>query len=194
MASHTQVTSYPVTASARRRRPPCGGSEAGGADIAWEVAEAGAHLMAEHGRCLHPPSKPSERNKVAIKGPVTTPVGTGFPQRERGAAQGARPVRVPAPRAVHPGGGRPLRRRVTSSSCARTPRTCTRASSSGWLQPRRKLIALCEEEGAGAIRPDSGISVKPISTAASERIVRYAFDYAERHGRAQVTAAQTVTS
>ena len=52
----------------------------------------------------------------------------------------------------------------------------------------RKLIALCEEEGAGAIRPDSGISVKPISKAASERIVRFAFDYARRHGRRKVTA------
>ncbi|MBS6248848.1 MAG: isocitrate/isopropylmalate dehydrogenase family protein, partial [Eggerthella sp.] len=43
-------------------------------------------------------------------------------------------------------------------------------------------------EGAGAIRPDSGISVKPISKAASERIVRFAFDYARRHGRRKVTA------
>ena len=53
----------------------------------------------------------------------------------------------------------------------------------------RKLIDLCREEGAGAIRPDSGISVKPISVTASQDIVRYAFEYALKHGRKKVTAA-----
>ena len=79
MASHT-VTLIPgdgigpETTAAMRRVV-----EASGADIAWEVAEAGAHLMEEHGT-----PRPSSTvdavklNKVAIKGPVTTPVGTGF--------------------------------------------------------------------------------------------------------------------
>ena len=53
----------------------------------------------------------------------------------------------------------------------------------------RKLIDLCTEEGAGTIRPDSGISVKPISVTASQDIVRYAFEYALKHGRKKVTAA-----
>lgn len=39
------------------------------------------------------------------------------------------------------------------------------------------------------IRPDSGISIKPISITGSDRIVRFAFDYAEKHGREKVTAA-----
>ena len=45
------------------------------------------------------------------------------------------------------------------------------------------------KEGAGTIRPDSGISVKPISVTASQDIVRYAFEYALKHGRKKVTAA-----
>ena len=53
----------------------------------------------------------------------------------------------------------------------------------------RKLIDLCAKEGAGTIRPDSGISVKPISVTASQDIVRYAFEYALKHGRKKVTAA-----
>ena len=52
---------------------------AAGADIEWEIAEAGAHLMEEFGTPLPPSTIDAVRkNKVAIKGPVTTPVGTGF--------------------------------------------------------------------------------------------------------------------
>ena len=53
--------------------------EAAGADIVWEVAEAGAACAEKTGTPL--PDETIEavkRNKVAIKGPCTTPVGTGF--------------------------------------------------------------------------------------------------------------------
>ena len=53
----------------------------------------------------------------------------------------------------------------------------------------RRLIDFCDNEGAGSIRPDSGISIKPISVTASENIVRYAFEYALAQGRKKVTAA-----
>ncbi|MEN6430110.1 MAG: isocitrate/isopropylmalate family dehydrogenase, partial [Coriobacteriales bacterium] len=52
--------------------------EATGVDIEWEVVEAGEAVMAEHGTPLPKDVLDSIRkNKVAIKGPVTTPVGTG---------------------------------------------------------------------------------------------------------------------
>ena len=51
------------------------------------------------------------------------------------------------------------------------------------------LIKFCEDEGAGVIRSDSGISIKPISITATQNIVRYAFEYALKHGRKKVTAA-----
>ena len=50
------------------------------------------------------------------------------------------------------------------------------------------LIDYVNASGAGQIRPDSGISIKPISVSGSERIVRYAFEYAIKHGRHKVTA------
>lgn len=79
MAQHT-VTLIPgdgigVETSAAMRRVV----EASGADIAWEIAEAGAQVMKECGTPL--PASTIEavkRTKVAIKGPITTPVGTGF--------------------------------------------------------------------------------------------------------------------
>ena len=51
-----------------------------------------------------------------------------------------------------------------------------------------ELIEFCEAHGAGTIRRDSGISLKPISITGSERIVRWAFEYALANDRAKVTA------
>ncbi len=50
-----------------------------GAGIEWEVHEAGAAVVEEHGTPLPPHVLESiKRNRVALKGPVATPVGTGF--------------------------------------------------------------------------------------------------------------------
>jgi len=51
-----------------------------------------------------------------------------------------------------------------------------------------ELIEWVAAKGAGVIRPDSGISLKPISITGSERIVRWAFEYALANGRKKVTA------
>lgn len=51
-----------------------------------------------------------------------------------------------------------------------------------------ELINFCADKEAGIIRPDSGISIKPISITQSEKIVRFAFDYAMKHGYKKVTA------
>ena len=50
------------------------------------------------------------------------------------------------------------------------------------------VIDLISELTGKAIRPDSGISIKPISVYGSERIVRSAFEYARKNGRKKVTA------
>lgn len=164
--------------------------KAAGADIEWEVAEAGAHMMESCGTPL--PESTIEavrRNKVAIKGPITTPVGTGF-----------RSVNVA------------LRKTLDLNVCLRPvmsiPGAGGRYSDVDLVivrensedlyagiefeegsQGAQDLISFCAEQGAGTIRPDSGISIKPISVTATQNIVRYAFDYALKHGRKKVTAA-----
>ena len=161
-----------------------------GADIEWEVAEAGAHMMDACGTPL--PESTLEavrRNKVAIKGPITTPVGTGF-----------RSVNVA------------LRKTLNLNVCLRPvmsiPGAGGRYSDVDLVivrensedlyagiefeegsQAAKDLIQFCEEREAGVIRPDSGISIKPISVTATENIVRFAFEYALKHGRKKVTAA-----
>lgn len=190
MAKHT-VTLIPgdgigVETSAAMRRVV----EAAGADIEWEIAEAGAHMMDSCGTPLPESTIDAvRRNKVAIKGPITTPVGTGF-----------RSVNVA------------LRKTLNLNVCLRPvvsiPGAGGRYSDVDLVIVRENsedlyagiefeegteaaanLINFCKEEGAGSIRPDSGISIKPISITATQNIVRYAFDYAVKHGRKKVTAA-----
>ena len=190
MARHT-VTLIPgdgigVETSAAMQRVV----EASGAKIDWEIAEAGAHCLETEGTPLPESTiEAVKRNKVAIKGPITTPVGTGFRsvnvalRKTLGLYVCLRPV-VSLPGA----GGRydnvdlVIVRENSEDLYAGVE---FEEGSEG----ARKLIDLCREEGAGAIRPDSGISVKPISVTASRDIVRYAFEYALKHGRKKVTAA-----
>ena len=163
--------------------------EATGVDIEWDVAQAGAACIDEYGTPLPEPTiEAVKRNKVAIKGPITTPVGSGF-----------RSVNVALRKMFHlyvclrpvisiPGaGGRyedvdlVIVRENSEDLYAGIEFEQGSAAAS-------RLIDFCEKEGAGTIRPDSGISIKPISVTASRDIVKYAFDYAVKHGRKKVTA------
>jgi len=163
--------------------------EATGVDIAWEVAEAGAGVVEKYGTPLPETVLESiRRNKVAIKGPITTPVGTGF-----------RSVNVA------------IRKELDLYACLR-PAFSIAGSGARYddidlvivrentedlyagiefeqgSDGARRLIEFAAAEGAGIIRPDSGISLKPISITGSRRIVKYAFDYAIANGRKKVTA------
>jgi isocitrate dehydrogenase (NAD+) len=161
---------------------------AAGVDIAWEVAQAGEGVIAESGTPLPEHVLESiRRNKVAIKGPVTTPVGMGF-----------RSINVA------------LRKELDLYACLRPafsiPGTGARYKDIDIVIVRENtedLYAGIEyEEGAAEtaeliewvrahgsdIRGDSGISIKPISVAGSARIVRWAFEYALANGRSKVSA------
>jgi isocitrate dehydrogenase (NAD+) len=156
-----------------------------GVAIEWETAEAGESALKKYGTPL--PAETIEsirRNKVALKGPVTTPIGTGF-----------RSVNVA------------IRHELDLFACLRPCKTYrgvkSRYSSINLVVVRENtedLYAGVEFDpgspeaesiaamGKGKIRKGSAISVKPISYEASERIVRFAFDYAAKRGRKKVTA------
>ena len=190
MAQHT-VTLIPgdgigVETSAAMRRVV----EASGVDIAWEIAEAGAHVMEKCGTPLPDSTiEAVKRTKVAIKGPITTPVGTGFRsvnvalRKELDLYVCLRPVL-----SIPGAGGRYddvdlviVRENSEDLYAGVEFEEGSKAAA--------KLIEFCKAEGAGVIRPDSGISIKPISVMGSDRIVRFAFEYALKHGRSSVTAA-----
>ena len=81
--------------------------KASGVSIEWEPHVAGIVAFERTGQALPVELIDSiRRNKVALKGPVTTPIGAGVHQRQRRPAQGAGPVRQPA------AGVEPARRRT----------------------------------------------------------------------------------
>ncbi|MCE5203302.1 MAG: isocitrate/isopropylmalate dehydrogenase family protein [Actinomycetia bacterium] len=163
--------------------------EATGVDIEWEVVEAGEAVMAEHGTPLPEYVLDSIRkNKVAIKGPVTTPVGTGF-RSVNVALRKALDLYVNLrPAFTIPGTGARYEDIDIVIVRENTEDLYAGIEFEEGSPEAAELIEWVAAKGAGVMRPDSGISLKPISITGSERIVRWAFEYALANGRKKVTA------
>jgi isocitrate dehydrogenase (NAD+) len=171
-----------VTAAARRVL------EATGIKFNWEIAEAGTGVMSTQGTPLPESVLQSiKKNKIALKGPVTTPIGTGF-----------RSVNVT------------LRKSLDLYACLRPCRTYPGVPSRNTgvdivvvrentedlyigleyekgTPDAARLLKLVEET-RGKVREDSGISLKVISEYGTQRIVKFAFEYARTNNRRRVTA------
>lgn len=163
--------------------------EATGVKFHWDLAEVGSAAMEKLGTPLPDSVLDSIRkNKVALKGPVTTPVGSGF-----------RSVNVA------------LRKRLELYACLRPCKTYPGAPSryqdvdivvvrenledlySGIEFEKEtpetaRLIEFISATSGEVVREDSGISIKAISEMRSRRIVKFAFDYARDYQRQKVTA------
>ncbi len=163
--------------------------EATGVAIEWDVQNAGTDVMEREGTPL--PERVLEsirRNKVAIKGPVTTPVGTGFRSVNVALRKALNLYACVRPCKWYPG----VRSRYENVDIV-IVRENTEDLYAGiefergseWIP---KLSDLTEASGQGRLRDDAGVSLKPISESGSRRIVRYAFEYARANGRKAVTA------
>jgi isocitrate dehydrogenase (NAD+) len=163
--------------------------EATGVEFDWDVQEAGADVIDTYGTPLPEPVLDSIReNGVAIKGPLTTPIGTGF-----------RSVNVA------------LRKELDLYACIRPCKWYEGVRSryrdidlvivrenhedlyagiefEQGTADAAKVIDFLNATQPKQIRPDSGISIKPISITGTERISRAAFEYARANGRKRVTA------
>ncbi|MDP2719078.1 MAG: isocitrate/isopropylmalate dehydrogenase family protein [Dehalococcoidia bacterium] len=163
--------------------------EATGVKFNWDRKDAGAKAQEMFGSTLPAQTLESiKRNKVALKGPVTTPVGSGF-----------RSVNVA------------LRQELDLYACLRPCKTYTGAPTyfnnldivvvrentedlyagiefkCGSPEAGR-LIKLTKDTLNKTVRPDSAISLKVISETGSKRIVEFAFNYARQNGRKKVSA------
>ena len=140
--------------------------EATGVAIEWEQAEAGAAMIEKYGTPLPDETIESiRRNGVALKGPVTTPVGTGF-----------RSVNVAM---------RKIFDLYANVRPAKTyPGVITRFENIDLVVVRENLYAGIEH----MVGEDAAESIKLITRKGCERIIRYAFDFAVREGRKKVTA------
>jgi isocitrate dehydrogenase (NAD+) len=163
--------------------------EATGVDIRWDIQEAGQDVFEKEGTPLPQRVIDSIRtNKIALKGPITTPVGTGF-----------RSVNVT------------LRQTLDLFCCLRPCKTFKGARTrykdinlvvirentedlyagiefEKGTKDTENLIHFILKATGKQIRVDSGISIKPISVYGTERIVTFALEYARKNTRKKVTA------
>lgn len=126
--------------------------------------------------------------KVAIKGPITTPVGTGFRSVNVALRKHFDLYACVRPCLSQPGDGLALPRRRPGHRAREHRGPLRRASSSMRRCRGRGALAARRALGQKTFAADSAISIKPISIAKSRRIVEYAFEYARRCGRKKVTA------
>jgi isocitrate dehydrogenase (NAD+) len=163
--------------------------EATGVQFSWDVQDAGADIAPEHGGNPLPDGviDSIRRSKVAIKGPITTPIGTGF-----------RSVNVA------------LRKTLDLYACVRPCKTYEGVRSrydaidlvivrentedlyagiefEEGTERCAEILRLIERLQGAHVRPDSGISIKPISIMGTRRVVQFALDYARAEGRRKVT-------
>ena len=163
--------------------------EATGVAIEWEVQQAGAAVIEETGTPL--PDEVLEsirRNQVAIKGPIITPVGTGFRSVNVAMRQELDVYVCLRPYKYYEG----VRSRYPEADLV-VVRENTEDLYAGIEFERgtpecAEALAEIERLSGRSIRPDSALSIKPISVSASERIVWFAFEYAIENGREKVTA------
>ncbi|MBL7151649.1 MAG: isocitrate/isopropylmalate dehydrogenase family protein [Candidatus Omnitrophica bacterium] len=171
-----------VTRAARR----C--VEATAVKVEWEEVNAGQAALDASGSILPDNVLASIRkNKVALKGPIVTPIGEGFRSVNVAIRQVLDLYACLRPAKYYPG---------VKSRYKDVDLVVIRENSEDLYagiefeegRPEtKKLIAEIEKATLKKIRADSGISIKPISKYASERIVRFAFEYAIKNNRKKVT-------
>ena len=163
--------------------------DATGVKINWDVKEAGVDAVDKYGTPMPEETIESiKKNKVALKAPVTTPVGKGFRsvnvflRQSMDLYAGLRPAKF---------------YRGVKSRYEDVDLVVVRENTEGLYagiefqkgdERTEKFIDFVEAQTDKRIRDGSGISLRPISEFATERIVKFAFEYARENNRKKVSA------
>jgi isocitrate dehydrogenase (NAD+) len=163
--------------------------EATGAEFDWDVQPAGEEVMHEHGGNPLPEGtlESIRQNGVALKGPITTPVGGGFRSVNVGLRKSLDLFAQVRPCKSYPG----VRSRFDDVDLV-IVRENTEDLYAGieyeqGTPDAEELITWIEAHGGTLRHRDAGISIKPISITGTRRIFEFAFDYARRMGRRKIT-------
>ncbi|MBU2102476.1 MAG: isocitrate/isopropylmalate dehydrogenase family protein [Candidatus Omnitrophota bacterium] len=159
-----------------------------GVDIIWEVVQAGEPARQMCGSLLPQATIDSiKKNKVALKGPITTPVGGGFRsinvalRQELDLYACVRPARyLEGTNSKYPGTNLVIVRENSEDLYAGV-------EFEAGDPVTEELIARINAVSIKKIRVGSAVSMKPISRFASERIIRFAFELVRRQHRKKVS-------
>ena len=163
--------------------------DAAGAKIEWDIRQAGVDIMETAGTPLPEETIESVRsNGVALKAPITTPVGTGFRSVNVYLRQALDLYACVRPCKSYKG----VRSRYEDIDLV-IVRENTEDLYAGIEFEKGKsdtleLIDWLNKHSNRKIGPNAGISIKPISIEATDRIVRFAFEYARKNKRRKVTS------
>ncbi|MGE5141091.1 MAG: isocitrate/isopropylmalate dehydrogenase family protein [Rudaea sp.] len=163
--------------------------EATGVEFKWDVVDAGVDIMDKYGTPL--PENVLEsmrRTHVAYKAPITTPIGTGFRsvnvafRKEFDLYANVRPAKsYPGVRSRYRDIDLVLIRENTEDLYAGIE------FEEGTPDTKELINWIRQHQPKSSINEDAGISIKPISITGSRRIVKFAFDYAQKYNRKKVT-------
>jgi isocitrate dehydrogenase (NAD+) len=164
--------------------------EATGIEFDWDVQNAGTDAMEEHGGNPLPEHvlDSIRANGVALKGPITTPVGGGFRSVNVGLRKSLDLYAQVRPCKSYEG----VRSRFDDVDLI-IVRENTEDLYAGieyeqGTPDAEELIEWIEGKGGTLRWRDAGISIKPISVTGTRRIFEFGFDYTRRNGRRKVTA------
>ena len=189
MARHT-ITLIPgdgvgpeVSEAARRA------IDATGVDIEWEVHDAGLGVVERYGQPMPDHVLDSiRRNRVAIKGPLTTPIGKGIRSVNVALRRELDLYALVRPCKWYPG----VRSRYEDIDLVivreNTEDLYAGIEFAEGSDEALRVIELISELSGRDIRRDSGISIKPISVYGTQRVFHFAFRWARDNGRSKITA------
>ena len=163
--------------------------EATGVKFQWDTVIIGSQAQDKFGTPLPDQALQSIRkNKVALKGPVTTPIGTGFRSVNVALRQTLDLYACLRPYKVYPGINTPFKDVDIVVVRENTEDLYAGIEFARGDSGTKQLLEFVFGATGKEIRKDSAVSLKVISQTASQRIVKFAFEYARQNGRKKVTA------
>ena len=164
--------------------------EATGIKFDWDIVIVGQGAQDKFGTPL--PDyvlESTKKNKVALKGPVTTPIGTGFRSINVALRQSLDLYACLRPCKTYPGVTTPFENVDIVIVRENTEDLYSGIEFARGTREGDRLATLILEATQREMKKDSGFSIKVISETASRRIVKFAFEYARANKRKKVSAA-----
>lgn len=162
--------------------------KATGVEIEWDVQVVGEQALKEKGTPLPDSVIESVRaNKVCIKGPVTTPVGTGFRSVNVALRQALDLYANLRPAKYFEGVKTPIKDVDLVVVRENTEDLYAGIEFQQGKPETFEVLSFLGDKSKKPIKTDSGLSIKPISVSGTERIARFAFEFARANKRKKVT-------